>query len=124
MWHNRSIRPKRFPEEVGGEPAGCRSTSEQRRGGVRPSVASYWTVPRPTPVIRGDKAVMEFLDGATHDEIAVITCLAAMVGSIGLMLLSGTAFGNSPTVDGKAGERVRGEVSRRVGSTTADQDAA
>ena len=67
---------------------------------------------------------MEFLDGVTHDEIAVITCLAAMVGSIGLMLLSGTAFGNSPTVDVTAGERVRGEVSRRVGSTTADQDAA
>ena len=91
---------------------------------MRPSVALYSTVPRPTPVIRGDKAVMEFLDGVTHDEIAVITCLAAMVGSIGLMLLSGTAFGNSPTVDVTAGERVRGEVSRRVGSTTADQDAA
>ena len=67
---------------------------------------------------------MEVFDGATHNEIAVVACLAAMVGSIGLMLLSGTAFGGSATVDAKAGERVRGEVSRRVGPTTADQDAA
>ena len=70
--------------------------------------------------------MMEFIEGATHNEIAVIACLAAMVGSIGLMLLSGTAFGKSAAQHGVAGksDRVRGAVSRRVGPRGADQDAA
>ena len=70
--------------------------------------------------------MMEFIEGATHNEIAVIACLAAMVGSIGLMLLSGTAFGEAGAQHGVARkpDRVRGEVARRVGPRGADQDAA
>ena len=69
---------------------------------------------------------MEFIDGATHNEIAVIACLVAMVGSMGLMLLSGAAFGNSGTQHRvtRKPDRVRGEMSRRVGPRNAEQDAA
>ena len=69
---------------------------------------------------------MEFIDGATHDEIAVVACVAAMVGSMGLMLLSGAAFGNSRTksrADART-NRVRGEVSRKAGPNTAGRDVA
>ena len=81
---------------------------------------------RQTPGKRGDNTVMEFIDGATHDEIAVVACVAAMVGSMGLMLLSGAAFGNSRTksrADART-NRVRGEVSRKVGPNTAGRDVA
>ena len=69
---------------------------------------------------------MEFIDGATHDEIAVVACVAAMVGSMGLMLLSGTAFGNSHTRSrvSPRTDRVRGKVSGKVGPKTAGRDVA
>ena len=81
---------------------------------------------RQTPGKRGDNTVMEFNDGATHDEIAGVACVAAMVGSMGLMLLSGAAFGNSRTksrVDART-NRVRGEVSRKVWPKTAGREGA
>jgi hypothetical protein len=69
---------------------------------------------------------MDYLNGASDNEIAVIGCLAAMVGSLGLMFISGAFFGTS-----KAGEqntsrtgRVRGEVSRQVGPRVSEQEAA
>jgi len=69
---------------------------------------------------------MEFIDGATHDEIAVVACVAAMVGSMGLMLLSGAAFRHSGTQSrvNQRTDRIRGEVSRRVGPKTKARDVA
>jgi len=70
--------------------------------------------------------MMDYLNGATDNEIAVIGCLAAMVGSLGLMLISGTVFGRSTSRGEQIMEsgRVRGEVERPVGPKTADQEAA
>ena len=70
--------------------------------------------------------MMDYLNGATDNEIAVLGCLAAMVGSLGLMLISGTVFGRSSSRGERTMEsgRVRGEVSRPVGPKTADQEAA
>ena len=74
----------------------------------------------------GDDLMMDYLNGATDNEIAVIGCLAAMVGSLGLMLISGSVFGRraSRGEQSVASGRVRGEVSRPVGPKTADQEAA
>ena len=70
--------------------------------------------------------MMDYLNGATDNEIAVIGCLAAIIGSLGLMLISGSVFGRSAArgEQSVASGRVRGEVSRRVGPKTADQEAA
>ena len=74
----------------------------------------------------GDNLMMDYLSGATDNEIAVIGCLAAMVGSLGLMLISGSVFGRSASrgEQSVASGRVRGEVPRSVGPKTADQEAA
>ena len=69
---------------------------------------------------------MDYLNGASDNEIAVIGCLAAMVGSLGLMFISGAFFGTSEAQeqnDSRTG-RVRGEVSRQVGPRVSEQEAA
>jgi len=126
VWHNRTIQCIRFPREGDGEAASGWPTSQRdgsgsvrrRRDGINRTTTDTWE--------RGDDTVMEFIDGATHDEIAVVACVAAMVGSMGLMLLSGTAFGNSHTRSrvSPRTERVRGKVSRKVGPKTAGRDVA
>ena len=74
----------------------------------------------------GDKVVMDYLNAASDNEIAMIGCLAAMVGSLGLMLISGTVFGRSQSGRRQVGlpGRVRGEASRRAEPRTRDQEAA
>ena len=69
---------------------------------------------------------MDFLSGATDNEIAVIGCLAAMVGSIGLMFLSGTVFApaDSTGQGSRQAGRVRGQVSQSVGPRSSGQEAA
>jgi len=69
---------------------------------------------------------MDYLNGASDNEIAMIGCLATMVGSLGLMLISGTVFGRSESGRGQVGVtgRVRGQVSRPVEPNTRDQEAA
>ena len=101
----------RLPRETARDAPGSRD-------GINRTTTDTWE--------RGDDTVMEFIDGATHDEIAVVACVAAMVGSMGLMLLSGTALGNSRTqsrVDPRT-DRVRGRVSRQVSPKTADRVVA
>ena len=69
---------------------------------------------------------MDFLNGASDNEIAVIGCLAAMVGSLGLMFISGAVFRTSQTsvdANSRVG-RVRGEVSRQVRPRVSEQEAA
>ena len=69
---------------------------------------------------------MEYLNRATDNEIAVIGCLAAMIGSLGLMFLSGTVFGRTGS-DGQRSRqpgRVSGQVSKPVGPSTSNQEAA
>lgn len=70
--------------------------------------------------------MMDYLNGATDNEIAVIGCLAAMIGSLGLMLVSGSVFGRKVSRGEQTVEsgRIHGEVSKRVGPKTADQEAA
>ena len=70
--------------------------------------------------------MIDYLNGASDNEIAVIGCLAAMVGSLGLMLISGSVFGRSGSGRGRVGApgRVRGEVTRPVESKTRDQEVA
>ncbi len=69
---------------------------------------------------------MDYLNGASDNEIAVIGCLAAMVGSLGLMFISGAVFGTSEAREQNASRtgRVRGEVSRQVGPRVSEQEAA
>ena len=69
---------------------------------------------------------MDYLNGASDNEIAMIVCLTAMVGSLGLMLISGSVFGRSGSGRGRVvvPGRVRGEVSRPVESKTRDQEVA
>jgi|TARA_B100000809_G_scaffold226086_1_gene237506 hypothetical protein len=69
---------------------------------------------------------MDYLNGASDNEIAMLGCLAAMVGSLGLMLISGSVFGRSESGRGQVGVpgRVRGQVSRPVEPKTSDQEAA
>lgn len=78
----------------------------------------------PGPV--GDEAVMDYLSGASDNEIAVIGCLAAMVGSLGLMFLSGTVFARADSTgqDSRQAGRVHGQVSQTVGPRSTDQEAA
>jgi len=69
---------------------------------------------------------MDYVNGASDNEIAMIGCLAAMVGSLGLMLISGTVFGRPESGRQQAGppSRVRGEVSELAEPKTRNQDAA
>ena len=41
----------------------------------------------------GDNSVLDLLNSTTDNEIAVIGCVAALLGSAGLMVLSGALFG-------------------------------
>jgi len=69
---------------------------------------------------------MDYLNGATDNEIAAIACLAAMIGSLGLMFLSGGYFGRSKN-DGQRSRRpgrVSGQVSRPVRPRTSEQEVA
>ena len=108
-------------------------TTDIRRGGIgcaaRPGVSTAWAEALLKNAARGcdgDDLMMDYLNGATDNEIAVIGCLAAMVGSLGLMLISGSVFGRTAARGEQSVEsgRVRGEVSRPVGPKTADQEAA
>lgn len=79
-----------------------------------------------SPGLDGDDLMMDYLNGATDNEIAVIGCLAAMVGSLGVMLISGSLFNRTASrgEQSVASGRVRGEVLRPVGPKTVDQEAA
>ncbi len=72
--------------------------------------------------------MMEFLNTATDNEMAVLGCLAALGGSLGVMLLSGTIFGRpqgKATDAGRRSAHLRGEAGRTVvGRGTVDQEAA
>lgn len=72
--------------------------------------------------------MMEFLNTATDNEMAVMACLAVLGGSLGMMLLSGTIFGKPQINATDAGTRsahLRGEVGRPVvGRGAVDQEAA
>ena len=80
----------------------------------------------PRNALVGDNSVLDLLNSTTDNEIAVIGCLAAMVGSLGLMFLSGTVFARADSTGqgSRQAGRVHGQVSQTVGPRSTDQEAA
>lgn len=72
--------------------------------------------------------MLDFLNTATDNEMAVLGCLAVLFGSLGMMFLSGAAFGTAGGETDEAGgdrsSHVRGELDRPAGRRAADQEAA
>ncbi len=71
--------------------------------------------------------MMEILNGATDNQIAVLGGVVALVGSMGLMMLTGAVFSpraNQSSTRRRPG-RIQGQVDRPVQArTSSDQEAA
>jgi len=72
--------------------------------------------------IPGDAAVMDFLRGSTDNEMAIVGCLVVLLGSAGMMVLSGTIFRRETRRRTVA--RVRGQAKRSVISRRAEERIA
>ena len=69
--------------------------------------------------------MMDFLRGSTDNEMAIVGCLVVLLGSAGLMAVSGTIFRRETRHrnDGTA-VRVRGQAKRPVISRRAEERIA